>query len=118
MGMIKMFSSSSYDKTEVIYKDKIVYKNLPNPDPLNYKIIQWEKINGYLILYIEYPDCTNYEGRKILLFNKGINLKDLKKQGSIDPHFSNNKDMISPIARFEPTIKGAMMAEKLLESLK
>ena len=65
---------------------------------------------------INYPDCINYEGNKILVF-EGINYIKLYSQGSIDPHFSNNENFHSPIARFEPTDKGWSMAVKLCENL-
>ena len=101
MGVIKHFSSSNYD-TKIV--ERIVEINT-NPDPKKYKILR-NLVNGeYLILLVHYPDCTNYEGKKILVFEKAT-LKDLKEQGSIDPHFSNNTDKHSPIARFEPTERG------------
>ena len=118
-------SRSSYDKPynpfpyvkkngDIIEIDlSKVYSNeppkLPNPDPKNY-IITHEYICGkFIVLKIRYPDCTNFEGNKILVY-KDITLEDLKKQGSIDPHFSDNKEFHSPIARFEPTQEGIKMA--------
>lgn len=112
MGLNFFASNSSYD-------DKNNSIKLPTPDPKNYKIISQQIVNGYLILYINYPDCTNYEGYKILLYKKGITLKDIKNnQDSIDPHFSNNKKFISPIARFEPTTKGLEMAFLIANKMK
>jgi hypothetical protein len=77
-----------------------------NPDPKNYKIIKAEEFNGALVLWIIYPNCTNYEGKKILVFEQGVTLLDIVNQKLIDPHFSSNKTYISPIARFEPTDRG------------
>lgn len=62
-------------------------------------------LGKFLLLEIQYPDCTNYEGRKILVFEDTA-LIELTRQGSIDPHFSNNPRFKSPMARFEPTAKG------------
>lgn len=76
-----------------------------NPNPNNYKIIRTEQFENALLMEILYPDCTNYEGRKILLFKK-VTLKEVMKQGAIDPHFSNNSKFHSPFARFEPTELG------------
>lgn len=90
--------------------------NLPNPDPSNYKILHSESIYPYLILVVQYPDCTNYEGRKVLLF-KDVKLEELKKQKLIDPHFSQNTQYHSPIARFEPTGRGLKMAQVLAHSM-
>jgi hypothetical protein len=137
MGVIKHFSSSSgdsldnkKDKSVSIFsnwlsgsnadKSKVVtetkYESLPNPRPDNYEIlksIQWDR---YLIIKIKYLDCTNYEGQKILVF-EGYQLKHLLAQKLIDPHFSENKNFISPIARFEPTEKGWKMAISFVKSL-
>ena len=58
---IKLISSVEYD----------VYKDVPtpgNPNPANYKIISTLKIGNILIAEIVYPDCKNYEGKKILVF--------------------------------------------------
>lgn len=90
------------------YGDK--YLPTKNPNPKNYVILDSEAIGPFLILHIRYPDCTNYEGKKILVF-QNTSLISLKKQGSIDPHFCNNPNYKSPIARFEPTNKGMDMAK-------
>lgn len=81
----------------------------PNPNPENYTILAHKEFsNGKLLVKIQYDDCTNYEGKKILLYDK-CTLKQLQDQKLIDPHFSDNKEFKSPIARFEPTIQGWMM---------
>jgi hypothetical protein len=90
--------------------------NNPNPDPNNYKILKAEEINNFTILEILYPNCTNYEGRKILLFK--AKLLDIINQKFIDPHFFENKKLISPIARFIPNKDGWNMAILLAKNLK
>jgi hypothetical protein len=103
---IRLFSRDSYDDSS--YNTKSV-SNLPNPDPKNYIIKRYIQIDKYLLIEINYPDCTNYEGNKILLY-ENITLNQLKSQKLIDPHFSENKNYVSPIARFEPTDKGWELA--------
>jgi hypothetical protein len=100
MGM-PLFSCSSYDKVD--------NKNI-NLDSSNYRIIKSKKIDNFLILFINYPNCTNFEGNKILVYINST-IDDLYTQRSIDPHFSDNKNYISPIARFIPTDIGWKMAE-------
>lgn len=132
MGVIKLFSSSSFDKG----KDKSVsifshwlskssqdnvrtetkFESLPNPRPDNYEILKFATVGRYLIVEIKYLDCINYEGKKVLVF-ENVTLQDLKKQGLIDPHFSENKKFISPIARFEPTVRGFKMAISFANSM-
>lgn len=94
-------SSSSYDKID----NKSI-----NSDITVYRIIKCKKIENFLILFINYPNCTNFEGNKILVYIN-CTIDDLYTQGSIDPHFSDNENYISPIARFIPTDMGWKMAE-------
>jgi len=126
MGVLKMFSSSSYDGKSVGIFDHWLSENkndsikesilLPNPKADNYEILRGEIINDYFIIEIKYLDCINYEGRKILVF-ENCTIEDLKRQKLIDPHFSENKKYFSPIARFEPTERGWNMALKLCKNI-
>ncbi|MFM1755424.1 MAG: Caulobacter phage CcrPW [Bacteroidota bacterium] len=94
MGVFKLFSD--YPLTD----SKIPVPN-NNPNPYRYKIVKYQKVNVACVVMINYPDCTNYEGNKILVYKSHVEFQKLKKKGIIDPHFFE-KD-ISPIARFEPT---------------
>lgn len=76
----------------------------PNPDPSRYEVLDTEKYGNYSVLKIKYLDCTNYEGVKILVFN--VDFSKLMKQKRLDPHFSDDKTLHSPIARFAPTDEG------------
>jgi hypothetical protein len=98
-------SSSSFDNG---------YK--PDPDPLKYKILYSAQYDKYLIVKIKYTNCINYEGIKILLY-EDCTLSDLVQQEAIDPHFSNNKTLKSPIARFVPTDGGMELARLLVMRL-
>jgi hypothetical protein len=91
-------------------------KKLPNPDPNNCEIIQAQEVGKCLIIKINYPDCTTYEGNKILLF-RDITLIDLVNQRYIDPHFFEDKNIKAPIARFVPTDEGWGMAVALATML-
>ncbi len=96
-------------------KEKKKPKN-PNPNPYRFKILEWMQTGPYLAVKINYPDCTNYEGNKILVYD-GIDIDDLKKYDCIDPHFSGNEKFKSPIARFEPTEQGWIYALKFCSYL-
>lgn len=85
----------------------------PNPKVFNF--VDATQVGEYLVAKILYPNCTNYEGIKILLYK--TQLLDLVKQANIDPHFSNKKGYISPIARFEPTNDGWTMGLMLARQL-
>ncbi len=101
---IKLFSEDNYPR------ENRPSPPLGNPDPDNYRIIDTLTIGNMLIAEIQYPDCKNYEGRKILVY-ENMSSKQLRAQRLIDPHFSKNKDYKSPVARFEPTDRGWKMAE-------
>lgn len=108
-------SYSSYDKPQKVVvvnqcKDKS-QPRLPNPDPKNFEIIDVEKIGDFLIADVDYPDCTNYEGRKILVF-RSVPEKDIRSWKRIDPHFSGSRPDKSPVARFVPTKWGVEAARK------
>ena len=105
----RTLSSNRYDPPKP-------WPKLPNPDPNNYKIVKSRQMGEYLLMMINYPDCTNYEGNKILLF-RGTELDRLLKQNAIDPHFCVNKKFHSPIARFEPTHFGWDCGIKLMKLL-
>ena len=93
-------SASSFSETATITEQI----NLPNPKPDNYSIVRSEVVNKYLIIELKYHDCTNYEGRKIMVYK--CTLDELMKQKLIDPHFCDNENYFSPIARLEPTEQG------------
>jgi hypothetical protein len=112
MGM-HHFSSSSYDKpTQPNVTVNVTLPKLPNPNPKNFRILSYFTMGRYLVVKVNYPDCTNYEGDKVLLY-RDTTLEGLEAQGSIDPHFSNNANFHSPIARFVPTVYGWRMACRL-----
>ena len=81
----------------------------PNPDPHNFKLQKIERVGRFVIALVEYPDCTTFEGRKILVF-ENVSTSKLKNAKVIDPHFCDSKKHISPVARFKPTNRGWEMA--------
>ena len=82
---------------------------LPKPNPRNYRIHEIEILGDYMILLVRYPDCTNYEGVKVLVY-KGVSLQQIVDQEKLDPHFCEGGGHPSPVARFEPTKRGMEMA--------
>jgi len=107
-------SSSAYGGVGIVSKDI----KIPMPDPKNYKILKAEQINKFLVLVIKYPNCTNYEGDKILVYEDvTINeLTERSKKYGLDPHFFDDKKYLTPIARFEPTDKGWEYAIRFCKS--
>ena len=96
--------------------DSVQYIPAGNPNPARYKITSLQKIGKFIIVGINYPDCKNYEGDKILLYHN-VTEEQINSANFIDPHFTNDEKHISPIARFEPTEDGWQMAVILCEKL-
>jgi hypothetical protein len=87
-----------------------------NPNPKNFKFKKIEEMELYTIVWINYPDCINYEGDKIMVF-ENTSIEDLANAKTIDPHFCDG-DHISPIARFEPTKRGWEMAVSFIKGFR
>ena len=60
--------------------------------------IRSQQVKTNVVVEINYPDCTNYEGNKIIVF-KDVNKLTIWNLNSIDPHFCESK--LSPFARFK-----------------
>lgn len=101
----------SLSTPEVVYVDKPVIKQvaLPNPNPEQFEILRTHVEGNYMVVELRYIGCTNYEGRKILLFDSET-LESIESAKRLDPHFCDSPHCISPIARFLPTDSGWQMA--------
>lgn len=81
MGISCIGSNSSYEFD-------VAPKKLPNPDPRNFEILRSVRVKSFTIVEINYPDCKNYEGNKIMVYEATV--EELTAQGHLDPHFSNS----------------------------
>jgi hypothetical protein len=107
------WSGPSYETT-----NKPVVIMPPNPNPKNFHIRRTSYIGVYLVIEIHYPDCTNYEGNKILVYEDVSFCKlFIWNRYQIDPHFCDDPNYISPIARFVPTDEGWKMALRFAEMM-
>ena len=97
MGFKYLSSDSSY-KT-----------NLFNPNPHKFKVEQLYAYPNCYVSLINYPNCSNFEGNKILVTTYNPLDRD-----SIDPHFYQNSGLL---ARFEPSSRGMALAHSLAESI-
>ncbi len=83
-----------------------------NPDPFNFKILNTVTFRNCIVATVNFPDCTNYEGNKILVFKSNSHVCLSKEK--LDPHFCKDSDLI---ARFVPTYEGYCTALELCEHL-
>ena len=103
-----IFDTTLYEGFKTWIKRK---KSSLNPNPKNFQILKHESCNGHVVVEIQYPDCDNYEGRKIILF-RDTNWGEIAHLNMVDPHFTS-ANVPKPFARFEPTEEGWKYAVKL-----
>lgn len=116
MGVMKLFSSCGSDECiPTLEESRSPASRAPqNPDPRNFVIRKVEQHGSFLIAEILYPDCTNFEGKKILVFKK-ISERQLRSLKVLDPHFCDGGHL-SPIARFVPTTAGWRYARRFCKT--
>ncbi len=71
-----------------------------NPNPYNFFVKKSFEHNRYVLVWIRYPDCHNFDGNKILLIdNQSKEYEKCLKNKKLDPHFLEENHII---ARFRP----------------
>lgn len=87
-----------------------------NPNPELFKVLMEHYQNGFLVLLVEYDGCTNYEGKKLLVYQGFKNSHELilHNFGRLDPHFDNRNRRSSPIARFRPEQASIDLIDKMI----
>lgn len=108
-----LLGSSSMRKCSSTYEELKVSKYDPNPS--SFIIKRHIEQYGHTIIWINYPNCKNYEGDKIILF-KNTTFQQIEALTEIDPHFTE-LDTIKPFARFEPTKEGWKIVQLLLNHI-
>ena len=81
-------------------------ETLPAPDPKNFRLEKVETVGSSVIAIVHYPDATNFEGRKIIVF-QGTTEEEIRERDEIDPHFDEAEDKEGRIiARLLPDEEG------------
>jgi hypothetical protein len=80
-----------------------------NPNPHRFTLISSERHGDLHLAVVAYPDCTNFEGRKIIVMNS-----DPRGTSVLDPHFSEGSPVV---ARFAPTDAGMRNARAFLAAV-
>ena len=68
LGIMSMSGSHGSSAPEEGFTEIKPKYNLGGPQPRRFNIIDTLSIGKYLIVTINYPDCKNYEGNKILVY--------------------------------------------------
>jgi hypothetical protein len=80
--------------------------------PKKFEILRVYRNGDFLIVWVHYPNCTNFNGRKILIY-RGLTESELYQLKTLDPHFQ--EEGVSPIARFKPTPEGMRLAIEMTD---
>lgn len=107
MGVIKLFSTGSISNNQI----NNTFNNTVIID--NFKIKRVIQFKNNCLCWINYPNCKNFKGDKILLIENMTKLR-LKKLKTLDPHFLENNKII---IRFRPTLKYWKLGIKILHTL-
>jgi hypothetical protein len=83
------------------------------PDPDQYEITKFVRVDEHVVLMVKYPSCSAcaYEGNKVLVL-LNVNEQELVQWRRIDPHFRDPKEKRkpreapSPAARFPASEEG------------
>ncbi len=79
----------------------------------NFKVLRSSQIGKNLLVEIQYFEFSNFDGKKIMLY-ENMDIKKLLLEKEINPHFLDDK-IRSPIARFRATEFYWIFAENFLK---
>ena len=79
------------------------------PHPEVFKVLELIKGSNYLYIVVQYPHCTNFEGKKVILM-KDTEPNEILYTKILDPHFYIENKII---ARFRPDEEGKKLAKQL-----
>ena len=80
-----------------------------NPNKYRFEVLKFDRVNGWAVVILAYADCTNFGGKKVLVYDDADQAWEAVQGGCVDPHFLD--EGVSPVARFEPTQRGLEMAQ-------
>lgn len=105
MGMNFLGSASRYSQG---------FRRPGDPNPERFSVREVYSIGDFTIARVHYPDCTTFEGMKILVYSGHVAVQ-VNSATKLDPHFTG--EGLSPLARFEPTEHGLAAARETCKAL-
>jgi len=111
---IKLFSSGSSSTCPGVMEVGPSTDTKPNPNPYRFTLRNLYNSEKYMMLVVNYQDCTTYDGDKVLVYKREDEgeVLGMLQANNLDPHFL--EDRVSPIARFVATDEGIEMAMKFM----
>lgn len=114
MGLNLLMSSSENDKSRRCVSEPTIIPN--QPDPGVFTIEKHFSNKDHTVVIVDYPDASNYEGKKIIVYLY-TSYEQIVKERRLDPHFTSAKINVKPFARFEPTQLGWAKACDLINNI-
>lgn len=115
MGLYLGFSRGSSDDSPSYSSTTIDPPRDGNPNKYRFTLVRrldFPKFNGRVsVVEVNYPDCFNHKGNKIMVYADSQILDKGLNGDCLDPHFLKIGE--SPVARFEPTETGWILAISL-----
>ncbi len=112
------FSCGTRSLSKEAYSNNVENRiNIPHPndpDPKKYTIKRVYYNRNYVVALIHYPNCINFDGLKILVFDNKEEFEKSNKLNHIDPHFLESNHII---ARFKPTKEYFQIAINFVKNL-
>lgn len=108
MGIALFGGGRSYDRQ----KNNQSYPTDPNPSYFTIQKIWENKKKKMVLAQIKYPNCTNFEGVKLILFSNTTRL-NISATLKLDPHFLKTNNVL---ARFRPNKEGLKLALSILNN--
>ena len=78
---------------------------LGEPQAHRFSIVEMDQVEKNVVALISYPDATEYEGVKLLVY-RHTSVEAVWTSLKLDPHFLESSPFPTPFARFEPTSEG------------
>lgn len=108
MGLRLLGNSGSYDGDSSS-------RHPADPNPALFSIKELKQIGEFVLAVVNYPNCTEYEGDKILIYDD-VSMGTIARQEVLDPHFIMPRrgvvKGVYPIARFVADARGRYLAEE------
>lgn len=86
----------------------------PMPDPYRFRVIHWQDFKASLLVEVEYPGCTTFDGRKLLVF-RDMSVNELEATSVLDPHFTELEPRL--VARFRADETGRLLAQQCCRNI-
>lgn len=113
VGRVTFGPPSTSERLAMKHRKAVMMEPLsPMPNPRLFRVLRAIEYGPHLLAEILYPNCTTFEGRKILLFANTTRMQ-LHAAEVLDPHFTDKAPVgaLVPVARFEPSERGWRLAQ-------